>query len=373
MAKSKGKSSVPNPEKLVAPARAYVDDIEVAEIALKDDPEALANAKIYLNRRLADVGSVDRERGHWFALNAEGPINDVERARQKVRDWLIRLLMKEDGTKKIRKSVAAVMLGMSQPKYDAELRRLKDENAKKAEGMRDLIPLRPGLATPLAGQSARHGRAQVFIEEVRLIKRFIEKDKGSKQGELLDKTLPPATSVPKPRRLAPDPVDRAAADPALNHPLVIEARAVRGLISGQLEAGRYYLSKVTNDGRIVQTEVMITSIPEREIVAFLTSGSDLEYLTIHESLTKREWSIEAEMGRWVDCFIVLARRMQDANTALLGAAKQAASESDVAAVDALDTTIAIENRNLDVRMAEVNAAHFQRLLPVGPKKTHVPF
>jgi len=366
MSKSKSSPKVANPIKMLSPARSYIDDEEIAEIALRSDPVALAHAKTYLARRRKENPGVDRDRGHWIDPNARGSFDDAEKARQAVGRWLMGLLKNANGTEKIRKSVAAAMIGMSQPHYDAELRRIKEKNAVSEEYDRIQLPLRPPLATPKKGQSARHARAYVYLDEVRAIENFLKKEERDKVASRLDQALPPATAAPRQRRLSPDPVESAAAIPALNHPLVIEARAERGLIAGTLKAGRYYIVEITEDRRMVQTEVLITALPEQEIVGFLTSGCDLECLTIHEALTRREWAIEVEMERWVDCFTVLARRAQDANVSLLEAAEQVASEDAVAAVESLREEIANENKHLITQIAEVNAAHLRRLLPTGP-------
>lgn len=373
MSKSKSRPKVANPKKLLSPARGYMDDEEIAEIALRKDPIALAHAKAYLARRRNKNPGVDRDRGHWIDPNARGSIDDAEKARQAVGRWLMDLLESADGTEKIRKSVAAAMIGMSQPHYDAELRRIKGRNAGSDESERIPLPVRPPLATPKKDQSARHARAYVYLEEVRAVRNFLEKEKRDKVASRLDQALPPAIAAPRQRRLSPDPVESAAAIPVLNHPLVIEARAERGLIAGTLKAGRYYIVEITEDRRMVQTEVLITALPEQEIVGFLTSGCDLECLTIHEALTRREWAIEGEMKRWVDCFTVLARRAQDANVSLLEAAEQVASEDAVEAVEWLRGEIAIENEHLTTQIADVNAAHLRHLLPTGPDVRRPPF
>lgn len=373
MSKSKSSPGVANPTKMLLPARSYIDDEEIAEIALGKDPAALARAKTYLAKRRSANTGVDRDRGHWIDPNVRSSLDDEENARQTVGLWLMDLLQNADGTTTIRKSVAAAMLGKSQPQYDAILRRIKEKNAVSEESKRVQIPLRPPLATPKKGQSARYARAHVYVDEVRAIEQFLNTEKTFKFASQLNQALPPATAVPRLRRLAPDPVECAAAVPAMSHPLVIEARAVRGLIAGALKAGRYYVVEITEDRRMIQTEVLITALSEQEVVGFLTSGCDLECLTIHGALTRREWAVELEMQRWVECFTVLARRAQDTNVALLEAAEQVDSEGAVAAVDRLREEVANENEQLNRQIAEVSAAYLRRLLPTGLDVRRRPF
>jgi len=343
------------PEKLVHPGLSYEDDKEVVEIALKGDFEALEQAKAYLQERRSRIGAVDRERDHW--MKGDELASPSELARRKVRDWLKNLLKGTDDEEEVRKSVAAVMLGISQSEYNALLR---DKDYSDIRTMN-----RVSIKTTNSGQGKRFARAMVTLKVVRAIK---QRRKDIERNPAAYANPPMATA--KPKRLI-DPVEAPFEVPEFHGTIAIHMNA-EGSQAARVMGARYYHVVDPETNKIVG-QLTMSAISNSRLAGFLTAGADLEYLTMHQALTQRPWLYVAEMKRWVDCFTVFARRKQVANIAMLDANKAAAvSEVDVASLDALAVAIENDNRNLSVQIAEVDKALFEHMLPAGPERKHVP-
>lgn len=343
------------PEKLIRPGLSYEDDKEVVEIALKGDFAALEEAKAYLHERRKRIGSVDRERDHW--MKGDEPTSPSELARRKVRDWLKNLLKVADDEKEIRKSVAAVMLGISQSEYNALLR---DKNYSDIRAIN-----RVSIKTTNSGQGKRFARSMVTLKVVRAIE---QRRKDIERKPAAYANLPMATA--KPKRLI-DPVEAPFEVPEFHDTIAIHMNA-EGSQAARVIGARYYHVVDPETNKIVG-QLTMSAISNQRLAGFLTAGADMEYLTMHQALTQRTWLYVAEMKRWVDCFTDFAHRKQAANIALLDASRAAAvSEVDVVSLDVLAVAIENDNRNLSVQIAEVDKALLEHILPAGPERKHVP-